>query len=221
MGNVAGVLLAAGEGKRLGTPKALVELGGRRLVDRGVDLLASGGTAPVVVVTGAVPLTVPGAVVVANPDWASGMGSSLAAGLRALPADCAAAVIALVDQPLIGAAVVRRLISAWLAGAELAVATYDGRPRNPVLLARRHWAGAAAAAAGDVGARPYLRAHAGLVTHVECADIGSPDDVDTPGDLVRVRGLLSGAVSPGERLPGPPGATMGQPGGAPPDAPLD
>jgi nicotine blue oxidoreductase len=215
MGNVAGVLLAAGEGKRLGTPKALVELGGRRLVDRGVDLLASGGTAPVVVVTGAVPLTVPGAVVVVNPDWASGMGSSLAAGLRALPTDCAAAVIALVDQPLIGAAVVRRLISAWLAGAELAVAAYDGRPRNPVLLARRHWAGAAAAAAGDVGARPYLRAHAGLVTHVECADIGSPDDVDTPGDLVRVRGLLSGSVSPGERPPGPPGAAMGH-GGKPP-----
>ena len=48
---VAGVLLAAGEGKRLGTPKALVELGGRRLVDRGADLLRDGGTAPVVVVT--------------------------------------------------------------------------------------------------------------------------------------------------------------------------
>lgn len=191
MGNVAGVLLAAGEGKRLGIPKALVELGGRRLVDRGVDLLADGGTAPVVVVTGAAPLTVPGAVVVANPDWASGMGSSLAAGLRALPGDCAAAVIALVDQPLIGAAVVRRLISAYRAGAELAVAAYEGRPRNPVLLARPHWAGAAAAAVGDVGARPYLRAHAGVVTHVECADIGSPDDVDTPEDLARVRGLLA------------------------------
>jgi nicotine blue oxidoreductase len=193
VGNVAGVLLAAGEGKRLGTPKALVVLGGRRLVDRGAGQLTDGGTAPVVVVTGAAPLTVPGAVVVANPDWASGMGSSLAAGLRALPGDCAAAVIALVDQPLIGAAVVRRLITAYRAGAELAVAAYGGRPRNPVLLARQHWAGAAGAAVGDVGARPYLRAHAGLVTLVECADIGSPDDVDTPEDLARVRGLLAEA----------------------------
>jgi nicotine blue oxidoreductase len=188
---VAGVLLAAGEGKRLGTPKALVELGGQRLVDRGVEVLASGGTAPVVVVTGAAPLTVPGAVVVPNPDWHTGMGSSLAAGLRALPGDCAAAVVALVDQPLIGAAVVQRLISAYLAGAELAVATYDGRPRNPVLLARRHWAGVTVAAVGDVGARPYLRAHAGLVTHIECGDIGAPDDVDTPADLARVTSLLS------------------------------
>jgi len=189
---VAGVLLAAGEGKRLGTPKALVELGGRRLVDRGAGLLREGGTAPVLVVTGAVPVTVPGATVVPNPDWRTGMGSSLAAGLRALPGDCAAAVIALVDQPLIGPEVVRRLLAAYQAGAELAVAAYGGQARNPVLLARGHWPGVLAAAEGDAGARPYLRAHAGLVTLVECADIGSPDDVDTPEDLARVGALLAG-----------------------------
>ena len=193
MGNqVAGVLLAAGEGKRLGTPKALVELGGRRLVDRAVDQLRDGGTAPVLVVTGAVPVTVPGVIAVPNPDWRTGMGSSLAAGLRALPADCAAVVIALVDQPLIGPDVVRRLLAAYRAGAELAVAAYDGRARNPVLLARGHWAGVLAAAKGDAGARPYLRAHPGLVTLVECGDIGRPDDVDTPEDLARVGALLAG-----------------------------
>jgi CTP:molybdopterin cytidylyltransferase MocA len=189
---VAGVLLAAGEGKRLGTPKALVELGGRRLVDRGADLLREGGTAPVLVVTGAVPVIVPGVTLVPNPDWRTGMGSSLAAGLRALPGDCAAAVIALVDQPLIGPDVVRRLVAAHRAGAELAVAAYHGRARNPVLLARWHWAGVLAAAEGDAGARPYLRAHPGLVTLVECADIGRPDDVDTPEDLARVAALLAG-----------------------------
>ena len=186
------MLLAAGAGSRLGTPKALVELGGRRLVDRGADLLRDGGTAPVVVVTGAVPVTVPDVILVPNPDWRTGMGSSLAAGLRALPAECAAAVIALVDQPLIGAGVIRRLVAAHQAGAELVVAAYHGRPRNPVLLARRHWAGVIAAADGDTGARPYLRANPGLVTLVECADIGAPDDVDTPEDLARVGALLSG-----------------------------
>jgi CTP:molybdopterin cytidylyltransferase MocA len=191
---VAGVLLAAGEGKRLGTPKALVELGGRRLVDRAVDLLRDGGTDPVLVVTGAARVTVPGVIDVPNPDWRTGMGSSLAAGLRALPGDCTAAVIALVDQPLIGAGVVRRLLAAHRAGAELAVAAYHGRARNPVLLARGHWAGVLAAADGDTGARPYLRAHPDLVTLVECADIGRPDDVDTPEDLARVSALLAGPV---------------------------
>jgi CTP:molybdopterin cytidylyltransferase MocA len=193
---VGGVLLAAGAGTRLGRPKALVELGGRRLVDRGIALLAGGGASPVVVVTGAVEVDVPGVITVPNPGWATGMASSLAAGLRALPAACPAAVIALVDQPLIGAASVQRLIAAYRAGAGAAVATYGGRPRNPVLLAREHWPGVLASAAGDAGARGFLRAHPELVTEVECGDTGSPDDVDTPEDLARV-GRLLGRAGPG------------------------
>ncbi|HEY7433269.1 MAG TPA: nucleotidyltransferase family protein [Streptosporangiaceae bacterium] len=188
---VAGVLLAAGQGKRLGTPKALVEIGGQRLVDRGVALLAGGGASPVVVVTGAATVAVTGAATVHNPDWATGMGSSLAAGLRALPVSSAAAVIALVDQPLIGAAAVERLIAAFRAGAGVAVATYGGSLRNPVLLARQHWPQVLAAAVGDAGARGFLRAHPELVTRVECGDTGSPDDVDTPEDLARVSQLLA------------------------------
>ena len=80
---IGGVLLAAGEGSRLGGPKALVVLAGTRLVERGVALLRAGGTAPLVVVTGAVDVALPGVTTVHNPDWRSGMGSSLAAGLHA------------------------------------------------------------------------------------------------------------------------------------------
>ena len=178
-------------GSRLGRPKALVELGGSRLVDRGIGLLQAGGAGPLVVVTGAAPLTLPGVITVHNPDWASGMGSSLAVGLRAVPDGCAAAVVALVDQPLIGAAAVRRLIAAHAAGATVAVAAYHGQPRNPVLLARAHWPEVISLAAGDVGARPFLRAHPDLVTLVECADTGQPDDLDTPADLARLSGLVS------------------------------
>jgi CTP:molybdopterin cytidylyltransferase MocA len=186
---VAGVLLAAGSGSRLGRPKALVELDGVRLVDRGIWLLQSGGASPLVVVTGAAPVSLPpGVISVFNPDWASGMGSSLAAGLGAVPDGSAAAVIALVDQPLVGPAAVDRLIAAFEGGARVAVAAYDGQPRNPVLIAREHWAEVAGLAAGDVGARPFLRAHPDLVTLVECGDTGRPDDVDTPDDLARLTG---------------------------------
>ncbi len=201
---VAGILLAAGEGSRLGQPKALVEIAGQRLVDRGLLMLRAGGAAPVVVVTGAAPVDVPGALVVHNPAWSTGMGSSLTAGLSALralpPDDCSAAVIALADQPLVSPACVKRLIASQRGdangrgvmagsgpgGAVIAVATYGGRPRNPVLIAREHWAEVLTMAHGDAGARPFLRAHPDLITLVECGDIGRPDDIDTPEDLVRV-----------------------------------
>jgi CTP:molybdopterin cytidylyltransferase MocA len=118
------------------------------------------------------------------------MGSSLAAGLATVPADCPAAVIALADQPLVGPEAVRRLIAAWAAGATVAVAAYDGRPRNPVLLARAHWPEVIELARGDEGARPFLRAHPELVTQVECGDTGRPDDIDTSADLTRLAALI-------------------------------
>jgi CTP:molybdopterin cytidylyltransferase MocA len=189
---VAGILLAAGAGSRLGRPKALVELGGEPLADRGIRLLSAGGAVPVVVVTGAVAVDPPGVITAHNPDWRSGMGSSLAVGLRCVPDGCDAAVIALVDQPLVGAEAVRRLVAAHRAGASVAVAAYRGAPRNPVLLAREHWAEVISLAVGDTGARPFLRAHPELVTLVECGDTGSPDDLDTRADFERLAALLRG-----------------------------
>ena len=81
---VAGILLAAGEGSRLGQPKALVELGGQTLAERGVTMLREGGADPVLVVTGAAPISMATANIVYNPGWRSGMGSSLAVGLATL-----------------------------------------------------------------------------------------------------------------------------------------
>ncbi len=188
---VAGILLAAGAGSRLGRPKALVEIDGESLARRGAALLRAGGATPVIVVTGAAGAGLTGVITVHNPDWRSGMGSSLAAGLRVAPADCDAAVIALADQPLVGSASVSRLISARADGAAAAVAAYGGKPRNPVLLGREHWPEVIALAVGDAGARPFLLAHPELVTVVECGDTGRPDDIDTPADLARIAAELA------------------------------
>lgn len=187
---VAGVLLAAGEGSRLGRPKALVELGGAPLVERGIDLLTRGGCAPVHVVVGAgaadVVARVSGVTLVDNPDWHTGMASSLRAGLASLGEDVDAAVLALVDQPLITPDAVRRLLAAYRDGAMAAVASYDGRPRNPVLLRRELWGAAASATYDDVGARAYLRDHPDIVTEVECGDVADPADIDTAADLAAI-----------------------------------
>ena len=200
---VAGLLLAAGAGTRYGGPKALVDLDGELLVERGVRVLEEGGCAPVLVVLGAQAERVREAArlprTVLAPDWATGMGASLRAGLAALSAeDCAACVVALVDQPLVGSASVRRLRTAWEAGARAAVATYAGAPRNPVLLDRSVWPEVAASAEGDAGARTWLRGHPDLVTAVPCDDTGSPYDVDTPEDLAA---LSWGALPQDAALP--------------------
>jgi len=191
---VAGVLLAAGEGSRFGRPKALVELDGQTLAERGVTLLRAGGTDPVLIVTGAAEVELRPehqARTVYNGEWRTGMGSSLRAALRALTEleagpEIGAVVVALADQPLVGAEAVGRLIAAYRAGAGVAVAAYGGKPRNPVLLAREHWPEVIATATGDQGARAFLRARPELVTLVECGDTGRPDDIDTPADLEHI-----------------------------------
>jgi CTP:molybdopterin cytidylyltransferase MocA len=192
--SVAGLVLAGGAGRRFGGPKALVIFDGERLVDRAVRLLNTGGCDPVVVVSGAAPLNVAGALVVPNPDWPEGMGSSLRAGLASLAADPVTAVslavgqatavaVVPVDTPWLGVEAVRRVIMAHHDGAAVAAATYDGKRGHPVLLGRVHWEAVSAAAVGDVGARGFLAAHPELITYVPCDGTGRPDDVDTPADL--------------------------------------
>jgi CTP:molybdopterin cytidylyltransferase MocA len=182
----AGLLLAAGEGRRYGMPKALVERDGLLLVEHGLSTLRAAGCEPVVVVLGAAAETVreradlTGALVVTNPDWPDGMGSSLRTGLDALAGTPAqAAVVLLVDTPGVTPAAVRRVAARGDSEA-LVVATYHGERGHPVLLGRSHWGGVAEVAVGDVGARPYLRAHGDRVMTVACEDVADGTDLDRP-----------------------------------------
>ncbi|SDE76922.1 nucleotidyltransferase family protein [Pseudonocardia oroxyli] len=184
-----GLLLAAGAGRRMGGPKALVELGGEPLVRRALRVLEAGGCGPLTVVVGAeaqraAALVGDRARVVVAEDWAEGMGASLRAGLAAV-ADGAqdAVVVHLVDLPGVTPEAVARLAALGSPSA-LARAAYAGVPAHPVLLGRTHWAAVAAQAHGDQGARAYLKAHP--VTLVECGDVASPEDVDTPEALAEV-----------------------------------
>jgi CTP:molybdopterin cytidylyltransferase MocA len=183
---VAGILLAAGGGRRFGMAKALVRYRGRLFVETAAEALRDGGCGPVIVVLGAAATQVwetaelPGTVVVDNPDWESGMGSSLQVGLSALPDRAHAVVILPVDTPGVTAMAVRR-VAAYAAPDALARATYDGAPGHPVLIGREHWTAVSASATGDQGARDYLRTH--KVTEVPCADVATGLDIDTPEDL--------------------------------------
>lgn len=191
---IAGVLLAAGGGRRLGgRPKALLPHRGRPLVEYALRVLRDGGCGPLHVVLGAAAEDVraradlTGCVVTDNPEWEQGMGSSLRAGLGALAGTGAdAALVLLVDQPGIGAQAVARVRSAYRARSSLAAASYDGERGHPVLFGADRWADIAEAAVGDQGARAYLRAHRDAITLVECSDVAQAYDIDTPEDLTRL-----------------------------------
>ncbi|MEW2805880.1 nucleotidyltransferase family protein [Streptomyces massasporeus] len=191
---VAGLLLAAGGGRRLGgRPKALLPHHGRPLVEHAVRTLREGGCGSVHVVLGAragdvrARAALPGCVLVDNPDWEQGMGSSLRAGLASLAGTGArAALVSLVDQPGIGPEAVARVLAAYEGEESLASAAYDGVRGHPVLFGAAHWAGIAATATGDRGARAYLKEHRTTLALVECGDVARPFDIDTEADLTHL-----------------------------------
>ncbi len=184
MTDVAGLVLAAGEGRRYGMPKALVPHHGRLFVESTVDRLRAAGCARIVVVAGAAidqvrEADLGDAHIVANPDWPTGMGSSLRRGIEALQSEAAVAVMT-VDLPGVTAEAIRRVI-AHADPEVLAAATYHGKRGHPVLIGREHWQGVHGQAQGDQGARAYLRRHD--VTEIACEDVADGQDVDRPEDL--------------------------------------
>ncbi|GAA2078700.1 nucleotidyltransferase family protein [Aeromicrobium halocynthiae] len=182
--DVAGLVLAAGEGRRMGRPKALVTTDGTPWLARAVDVLRDAGCAPVVVVLGAASeqaraLVPDDVAVVVAPDFASGASASLRAGLAALGGSTAwGALVHLVDLPDVGPDVARRVLGAATGPSALARAVHDGTPGHPVLIGRDHWAPVAATVRGDAGAGAYLAAHGAL--EVECGDLATGIDVDRP-----------------------------------------
>ncbi|MEU5887074.1 nucleotidyltransferase family protein [Streptomyces sp. NPDC047461] len=188
---VAGLLLAAGGGRRLGgRPKALLGHRGRPLIEHVVGVLRTAGCARVHVVLGAAADAVretarlDDCVLVDNPEWEQGMGSSLRAGLDSFSGtDVRAALVSLVDQPGIGPEAYARVLGAYTSPGSLVSAAYDGVRGHPVLFGSAHWAGIAATATGDRGARAYLKERAGEITLVECGDVARPYDIDTVEDL--------------------------------------
>ncbi len=209
---VTGLVLAAGQGRRMGVPKALLETDGETWAARAARLLLEGGCRGVLVVTGAAHEEVADHLPddgrvrhVHAPRWDEGMGESLRTGLDCLlratrgepggealdpPGD--AALVTLVDLPDLDAPVVARVLEEWVAGGEgdqaLVRATYDGRPGHPVLLGAAHWERLLTVVHGDVGAQRYLDLDgddgpARRLHEVDCTDLATGRDVDTPAEM--------------------------------------
>jgi CTP:molybdopterin cytidylyltransferase MocA len=176
----AGLVLAAGEGKRFGGPKQLARVDGRPLIEHALHALA--GLERIVVVLGAraeeirAGADLGAAEIVLCPGWAEGMGASLRTGLGAL-GNAGEVVIVLADQPFITPEVVARVRAASGDGVR---AVYGGAPGHPVVL-RRPLLDRADELRGDQGFRGVA------MTEVECGDLADPQDIDTQADLEVVR----------------------------------
>jgi nicotine blue oxidoreductase len=167
---IAAVVLAAGAATRFGAPKQ--EL----LLPYVLGRLSESPVDDVVVVAGAYPLD-PGSVqVVECPDWERGPGASLRCGLAALGPGVEAAVVCLADGPNLSPHAVRRVLTAWRAGAgSVVAASYTGERGHPVLIARAAWEGIP-----DEGMKELP------ATLIPCDDLGTPGDVDSADDIGRL-----------------------------------
>jgi molybdenum cofactor cytidylyltransferase len=184
---VAALVLAAGGSTRMGDRhKLTASLGDRPLVAHAVDTVLASRARPVVVVTGhqaeAVRASLGGREVtfVANPEWSTGLASSLRAGLAGLPQAVDGVLVCLGDMPRIRAATLDALLDAFTGPQSIVTPEYLGRRGHPVLFGRGHFA-ELARTTGDVGARALLERHAPRAVPV--ADPGVLVDVDTPADL--------------------------------------
>ncbi len=195
---IAAVVLAAGRSSRMGGPnKLLAEIGGRPLVRIVVDAVLASRARPVVVVTGHQRDKVEAALgglpvkLVHNPHFADGLGTSLKAGIAALPAEADGAIVCLGDMPQVDSALIDRLIGAFDPdhGALVVLPTIDGKRGNPVVWSRRFFPDLMAVE-GDVGARYLIGRYTEAVAEVPLTGTAALTDVDTPEALEAVRAEL-------------------------------
>lgn len=192
--NVAAVVLAAGQSRRMGKQnKLLAEIDGIPMVVRTVNAIRQSTVSSITVVLGHEATAVEALLTdrdlrfVQNPDFAEGLSTSLKRGLSAMPADVDAALICLGDMPRISSVEIERLIGAFAPseGHVICVPTHNGKRGNPVLLGRRFFA-EIQDIGGDVGAKYLIGAYPDLVHEVEMADDAVLLDIDTPEALARI-----------------------------------
>ena len=198
---IAAVVLAAGRSTRMGpVNKLIAEIGGKPLVRIAAEQALASRAQPVIVVTGHEREKVEAALnglpvrFVHNPDYAEGLGTSLKAGIVAVPVDADGAIVCLGDMPQVDGALIDKLIAAFdpEKGALVVTPSIDGRRGNPVVWSRRFF-NDLMAIQGDIGARHLIGSYAEAVVEVPVAGEAALTDIDTPESLSAVKAEIERA----------------------------
>ena len=193
---IAAIILAAGSASRMGSPKQLLDWGGRPLVRVVAEHALAARLDRVLVVVGAAGDAVAAALaglpveIVENPAYAEGQSTSLRAGVAALGPEVGAALVLLGDQPFVTPAIIERLVGAWrTSDAAIVAPVYRGQRGNPVLFARAVF-DELLAVQGDQGARAILAADPARIRTVPFDDDRPLADIDTLEDYQRLQSVV-------------------------------
>ena len=196
---IRALVLAAGSSRRMGAKnKLLLRVNGIPMVTSVVCAALASKVESVLVVTGFEAHEVQQALkessvgYVHNRDYASGIASSLRAGLRALPQDTDGVLIMLADMPFVESGQINALIDEFTRASDdvIVVPVFGGRPGNPRLWARRYFE-AMCACDGDVGARHLIKKFSAQVRRVAMNDTQVLTDIDTPAEWARLTKRLA------------------------------
>jgi molybdenum cofactor cytidylyltransferase len=189
---LAGVVLAAGESRRMGTPKQLLPFGERTILERVVDTLLTAGVGQVIVVLGHLAdrvRTVLGdrpVQAVVNEAYRQGMLTSVKCGVQAISTDHNAVLFALGDQPQIDSAVVREVIGAYRTGdAGIVIPRYNGKKGHPIIINLSRYREAIIDLPGSVGLNALMQEYADDVRLIDVATEDIIHDIDVPEDYTR------------------------------------
>lgn len=190
---IAGIILAAGEARRMGQLKQLLPIGGKPMIWHVANAACLSRLDSVILVTGAgseavvsslekVPLTF-----THNENWADGQAGSVRTGIRDLPAETDAVLFLPADQPLISPELINALIDAYHRSGQSIICPFYGAQRGaPVLFDWKKWKSALSTLTGDQGARQLIIAYPEAVHRMEVDSGELFWDVDTPEDYQRM-----------------------------------
>jgi molybdenum cofactor cytidylyltransferase len=189
---LSGVVLAAGESRRMGKPKQLLPFGGATILERVVDALLDAGVGEVIVVLGHLAEQVRVVLgdrpvkVVINEAYREGMLSSVQCGVRAAGTVQDAVLFALGDQPHIESQVVREVMGAYRSGeAGMVIPRYGGKKGHPIIINLQRYRAAILRLPAHVGLNALMQEYADDVRFIEVSTEDIIRDIDVPEDYSR------------------------------------